>query len=108
MTLRASRVTHVDDLDCFAFRADVDGRSVVYSGDTTLCDGLLRLVEGADVVVTECSCIDVPVHLNPAGVAEVARRSNGAQVIVTHLDGFDHPDGFDGLHVAEDLKRFQF
>jgi ribonuclease BN (tRNA processing enzyme) len=108
LTLTAAHVEHVDELECFAFRAEVGGRSVVYSGDTTLCDGLLRLVEGADVIVTECSCLEVPVHLGPAGVEEIAHKAPGAHVIVTHLDGHDHPNGFDGLHVAEDLKRFQF
>ena len=106
--LTAARVEHVDEFECFAFRAEVGGRSVVYSGDTTLCDGLLGLVDGADVIVTECSCFDVPVHLGPAGVEAVARQAPGAQIIVTHLDGHDHPNGFNGLHVAEDLKRFQF
>jgi ribonuclease BN (tRNA processing enzyme) len=101
-------VEHVDEFECFAFRAESEGRSVVYSGDTTLCDGLLRLVDGADVIVTECSCFEVPVHLGPAGLAEVARQAPGAQIIVTHLDGHEHPNNFDGLHVAEDLKRFSF
>ena len=108
LNLTVARVEHVDEFECFAFRADVAGRSVVYSGDTTLCDGLLRLVDDADVIVTECSCTDVPVHLSPAGVEEVARRAPGAQIIVTHLDGHQHPNNFDGLHVAEDLKRFRF
>ncbi len=104
----AARVQHVPSLECYAYRAEVGGRSVVYSGDTTLCSGLLRLVEGADVVVTECSCKSVPVHLSPAGVDEVARRAPDAKVIVTHLDGLDHPNHFEGLIVAEDLARYSF
>jgi ribonuclease BN (tRNA processing enzyme) len=108
LELTAARVQHVDEFECFAYRAEHEGRSLVYSGDTTLCDGLLRLVQGADVVVTECSCNGVPVHLGPAGVDEVARAAPGAKVIVTHLDGFDHPTGFEGLIVAEDLARYSF
>lgn len=104
----ASRVQHVEELECFAFRVETEGRSLVYSGDTTLCEGLLRLVQGADVIVTECSCREVPVHLGPAGLEEVARHAPGAEIIVTHLDGQDHPNGWNGLHVAEDLKRFSF
>jgi hypothetical protein len=48
------------------------------------------------------------VHLGPAGVEAVARRAPGAQIIVTHLDGHDHPNGFEGLHVAGDLARYSF
>jgi ribonuclease BN (tRNA processing enzyme) len=104
----ASRVQHVDEFECFAFRVETEGRSLVYSGDTTLCEGLLRLAQGADVIVTECSCREVAVHLGPAGVDEVARQAPGAEIIVTHLDEHDHPNGWNGLHVAEDLKRFSF
>ncbi len=108
LDLTAALVKHVDDLDCFAYRAEIGGRSLVYSGDTTLCDGLLRLVEGADVVVTECSCKGEAVHLGPSGVEEVARHANGARIIVTHLDGHEHPSHFEELIVAEDLARYSF
>jgi ribonuclease BN (tRNA processing enzyme) len=108
LSLTAARVKHVDEFECFAYRVEEAGRSLVYSGDTTLCDNLLRLVEGADVVVTECSCNDVPVHLSPSGVEEVARRAGDAKVIVTHLDGLQHPTGYEGLIVAEDLARYSF
>jgi ribonuclease Z len=106
LSYTAARVDHVPDLECFAYRAEFSGRSIVYSGDTTLCDGLLRIVRGADVVVLECSCQQVPVHLSPADVAEVACNAPDAKVIVTHLDGDPHPDNFEGLLVAQDLARF--
>lgn len=108
ISFSAARVEHVPGLECYAYRAEIGGRAVVYSGDTTLCNGLLSLVPGADVVVMECSCDGVPVHLSPAGVDEVARNAPGAKLIVTHLDSLDHPNGFDGLIVAEDLARYSF
>jgi ribonuclease BN (tRNA processing enzyme) len=104
----AARVEHVEALDCFAYRAEADGRAVVYSGDAKLCGGLLRLVQGADVVVLECSCKGVEVHLSPEGVQEVTRHAGDANVIVTHLDGAAHPNSFEGLIVAEDLGRYRF
>jgi ribonuclease BN (tRNA processing enzyme) len=109
LRVQAARVEHVDEHECFAYRAEVSGRSLVYSGDTTLCDGLLRLVPNADVVVVECSCDGVPVHLSPDGVEAVRRHTSpGTKVIVTHLDGHAHPNGFAGLIVAQDLARFSF
>ncbi|MPZ48750.1 MAG: MBL fold metallo-hydrolase [Dehalococcoidia bacterium] len=104
----AVSVEHVAELDCFAFRARLNGRSLVYSGDSKLCDSLLDLVPGADVVVLECACGDEPVHLSPDDVARIAARAPKAQTIVTHLDGHDHPGGWRGLHVAQDLARFSF
>ena len=106
LAFSAAQVKHVPDLACYAYRAEMDGRALVYSGDTTLCEGLLCLSQGADVIVVECSCKGNDVHLTPAGGETVAKQSPGATVIVTHLDGHDHPNGYDGLLVAEDLKRF--
>jgi ribonuclease BN (tRNA processing enzyme) len=105
----ASTVKHVAELQCFAYRASIGGRSVVYSGDSTLCEGLLKLVPGADVVVLECSCGHEPVHLGPDDVSEIRRHTSpGASVIVTHLDGHDRPGDFEGLIVATDLGRYSF
>lgn len=108
LDFKAERVDHVEQLTCFAYRAEPDGRSVVYSGDTTLCGGLLRLSRGADVIVLECSCDGVPVHLSPEGVAEVARQVPDAQIVLTHLDGLQDGRDFPGILIAEDTGRYRF
>jgi len=109
LAICASRVDHVDEFPCFAYRVQVGGRSLVYSGDSTLCEGLTRLVPGADVIVLECSTMDVPVHLSPGGVAAIQRLARpGAPIIVTHLDAVEHPDNYHGLTVAQDLWRYRF
>jgi ribonuclease BN (tRNA processing enzyme) len=85
----------------------------MYSGDSTLCDPLLRLVSNADVVVLECSCGGhEPVHLSAEDVAEIVRQTKpDSRSILTHLDGNDHPllatlARERGLLVASDLARF--
>jgi ribonuclease BN (tRNA processing enzyme) len=101
-------VDHVDEFSCFAYRVQIGGRSLVYSGDTTLCEGLLRLIPNADVVVLECSNAGASVHLAPGGVAAIQRMARpGTPIIVTHLDGMHHPDKYNGLIVAQDLWRFR-
>lgn len=107
LKVRALRVEHVAEMECFAYRVELGGRSLAYSGDSTLCPALLRLVDGAEVVVLECSCEGVAVHLSPADVASVAREVPGAHIVLTHLDG-ERPAGLDGLHLATDLARFSF
>ena len=108
ITLSASQVRHVDEFCCFAYHARVAGRTLVYSGDTTLCAGLLKLVSDAEVIVVECSCGEVPVHLGPSDIATVqAHARPDARFIVTHLDGLPHPDHFAGLTVAQDLWRYR-
>ena len=75
LRVSATRVDHVAEMECFAFRAQVGGRTLAYSGDTTLCSGLLRIVDGADVIVLECSCGANAVHLSPDDIDEVRRKA---------------------------------
>lgn len=104
----AARVDHVEQLTCFAYRAETEGRSMVYSGDTVLCNGLLGLSRDADVIVLEVSCDGVPVHLSPEGVQAVADAAPQAQIVLTHLDGLQDPDAFPGIVIAEDVSRYTF
>jgi ribonuclease BN (tRNA processing enzyme) len=103
----AARVDHVKELTCFAFRAEPNGRSMVYSGDTTLCQGLLRLSEGAEVIVLECTCDGSRVHLSPEGVVAVMKQAPDAQVILTHLDGKQSELAIPGVIFAEDIGRYR-
>jgi ribonuclease BN (tRNA processing enzyme) len=109
LRLTPARVEHVPSLECFAYRVELGGKTLVFSGDSQLCDALLDLVVGAGVLVLECSCAGERVHLSPGDIAALVERAGPqAQTIVTHLDAVEHPEGFRGLHVASDLARFSF
>jgi ribonuclease Z len=51
-------VDHFPVVPAFGYRVTYDQRSVVLSGDTSLCDSLLRASEGADLLV--CEALNVP------------------------------------------------
>ena len=51
MTVRATLVDHPPVVPAFAYRFDADDRSIVISGDTARSDNLVKLAEGADVLV---------------------------------------------------------
>jgi ribonuclease BN (tRNA processing enzyme) len=51
ITVRATLVHHPPVLPAFAYRFDADDRSIVISGDTARSDNLVKLAEGADVLV---------------------------------------------------------
>lgn len=106
--LRGTRVTArmvdhgVVKLPCFAFRFDSPtGESVVFSGDTVPCDGLVALAEGVDILVHECNFPDEEVetrkqlgyawyiHSTPSGVADVARRAQPKTLVLNHLVGWN-------------------
>jgi len=103
----AAEVEHVPSLRCFGYRAHVNGRTLMYSGDAKLCNGLLKLVPGAEVLILDCSNGGDPVHLSQTDVDVVRSKApDSATTIVTHLDGIPPALHLEGVLVANDLARF--
>lgn len=96
VTLRAFAVSHGRS-PAVAFRVEAHGRVFAYSGDTGLCDGVVRAAEGADVFVCEAaSRVGEDLsgsygHLNPRQAADVARRAGARALWLTHYSGRDAP-----------------
>jgi len=107
----ARSVKHVDGLECFGYRAEVDGRIVAYSGDSVYCEPLVELADGADVFVVECSCWEDTCgpHLGPNEIRELRRRLGPRTTfILTHLDGGVAELDIENVLVADDLAQFSF
>jgi ribonuclease BN (tRNA processing enzyme) len=73
----AALVNHPPVVPAFAYRFDTAERSIVISGDTTPCDNLIKLAQGADVLVHE-------VIYKPALAKLVARIPN-ADKLLEHI-----------------------
>lgn len=69
-TVRVSAVLvpHGLVFPCFAYRFDTPDGSVVFSGDTALSDNMVRLAQGADILVHEV--IDLDFYRNSTGYSE--------------------------------------
>ena len=103
----AFEVKHVPSLRCFGFRTKIAGRTLAYSGDTVLCEGLLKLVADADVLVLDCSHGSDSVHLTPGDLTAVmANAPANATTIVSHVDGSGATAAMANVLVASDLSRF--
>jgi ribonuclease BN (tRNA processing enzyme) len=94
-----------DHLDCGLFDVDsrpmnhtdqsvgyrittTDGRSVVYSGDTDVCDDLVTLAKDVDILICECALPDgskVSGHLTPSCAGEMASRARVKKLVLTHF-----------------------
>ncbi len=87
---------------CFGLRLDsVDGKSIVFSGDTAPCDRLIELAQSADLLIHECtfpqSAIDFRskagigtwAHTSPTDLGEIAVKSNVKSLVATHFGHFD-------------------
>jgi ribonuclease BN (tRNA processing enzyme) len=104
----AAEVDHVPSLQCFGYRAHTGGRTLMYSGDSKMCDGLLKLAPGAEALVLDCSHGGDPVHLSVDDVNVIrGKAAETATTIVSHLDGKPIPSHVSDVLVASDLARFR-
>ncbi len=92
MTVEAFPARHGDmKAHCYRFRNQQ--KTVAFSGDTSLCDGVFEVAQGSDLFFCECSCFPRgieplscrEVHLSWEDVAEICHRAAPKKVILTHL-----------------------
>lgn len=66
----------------------VDGKSIVYSGDTDYCKNLVELARDVELLILECSFPDgqrVEGHLTPSSAGRIAVESGSRRLLLTHL-----------------------
>jgi ribonuclease BN (tRNA processing enzyme) len=75
--------------ESIAYRVvDADGKCLVYSGDTDVCDGLTEIAADADVMICESAFPDgrkKKGHLTPSLAGEIAQKARVKQLILTHF-----------------------
>ena len=97
--MTAMRVVHGHAVPALAYRFDTADGSVVFSGDTTVCDELVELAAGADILVhqvadlvylrrhglTESELAHMAaLHTDVTQVGGVAERAGVGELILTH------------------------
>jgi ribonuclease BN (tRNA processing enzyme) len=106
VTLRSARVDHL--CETYGLRVEQGGRSLVYSGDTGPCDGLVQLARGADVLLCEATWPHVTedwdepppgVHLSGRQAGEHATAAGVGRLLITHV-----PVWFDGQKLLAEAK----
>lgn len=86
--VRALPAAHV--VDGYIFLVEAEGRSVCYSGDTEMCDALVELATGADLLICESTFTsEVPRraegHMSASEAGMVAARAQTGSLMLTHL-----------------------
>ena len=64
-------------LDNLAYRIEAEGKSIVVVGDTCVCDSLIELAQGADLLVHECTFPSARVESGEWGSFHTAPRALG-------------------------------
>lgn len=70
------------------YRLTEQGRSLAYSGDTDVCEGVVELGRTAHALILECSVTDerkVEGHLTPSACGRIAAASGCRHLILTHF-----------------------
>jgi ribonuclease BN (tRNA processing enzyme) len=75
--------------ESIAFRVeDAMGKVLVYSGDTDVCDGLIRIAANADLMICESALPDghkVDGHLTPSLAGTMAAAAGIKRLVLTHF-----------------------
>jgi ribonuclease BN (tRNA processing enzyme) len=103
-------VVHACGAPPYALRVELDGRTIVYSGDTEWTDQLLSAVAGADLFIAEAYFYNKSVrfHLDYATLMQHRSQLDCKRLIITHMgpDMLAHVAGlpveaaYDGLEVS--------
>lgn len=118
----AALVDHLTVKPAFAYRFDTKDRSVVFSGDTTYNANLIRLAQGADVLVHEV--VYMPAiykfpdispeladhllrsHTTPEQLGKVAAKAGVKTLVLSHLAPGCDPSITDEMWTAPIRKEF--
>ncbi|PID73270.1 MAG: MBL fold metallo-hydrolase [Desulfobacterales bacterium] len=71
-----------------AFRLNIGGRSLVYSGDTDYSENLIKLARDADLLILESALPDarkVQGHLTPPLAGKMATEAGAQMLVLTHF-----------------------
>lgn len=93
-TITPHRVEH--PIEAFGLRVEADGAVLAYSGDTDVCEGLLRVADRADLLLAEASFIETwntprGVHLTGRRAGETAQQAQAASLLLTHYPSWTDP-----------------
>lgn len=103
LTVAARSVDH--PCEAYGLRVEHEGRSLVYSGDTGPCPGLVEIARGADVLLCEATWphhAGAPrgVHLSGREAGEHAQAAHVGRLLITHV-----PAWYDGQALLAEAKE---
>ena len=88
ITVRPARVRHApSEGPFFAYRIEVEGKTLAFSGDTEWVENLVEIGREADLLISECYSFGkkVPFHLDYATLQANVPRIKPKRLILTHL-----------------------
>jgi ribonuclease BN (tRNA processing enzyme) len=80
-------VPHQEKPPSFGCEINVDGRKIVYTGDTGWTEELVQHSQNADLLICECSYFEssTDTHLNYRQIMQNLERFGAKRIVLTHL-----------------------
>ncbi|HJU27897.1 MAG TPA: MBL fold metallo-hydrolase [Candidatus Binataceae bacterium] len=105
------RTPHMKRETSLAMRLSLDGRTIVFTGDSGWTDDLVRFTAGADLFMCECTYYEstqLDFHLNYPLIAEKRATFDVGRMVLTHLgrEVFEHESNID-IELAFDGMKIQ-
>ncbi|MGO9246760.1 MAG: MBL fold metallo-hydrolase [Verrucomicrobiia bacterium] len=107
--IRAYRMKHIDREPCLGYRIEYRRKVLAITGDTTWCDSIPAMSQGANLLVSECTDFDRrrPVHLSYTQLREHEAEIGAKRIVLTHVgDDLLKNRAKVRHHIARDGERF--
>jgi ribonuclease Z len=115
--ITAAPVEHVVPTMGLRIENKHSGGVVAYSSDTSPCDAMVKLAQGADILIHEAA-EPTPGHSGAAQAGEIARRAGAGRLVLIHYRPAPHKydrwieeasEAFGGpVELGQDLKAYEF
>lgn len=109
ITVHSLEVIHPSGSPALAFRLEVGGKVIAYTGDTEWFNGLIPILKNADLLIAESYFYEKPIkyHLNYRTLMDQLPVLKPGKLLLTHmgqdmldrLEGIDTEAAYDGLEV---------
>jgi ribonuclease BN (tRNA processing enzyme) len=90
VAVQSIRTPHTKKDISLAYRVNIGGKTIVFSGDTGWTDDLISLSAGADLFLCECTYFDqseLDFHISYAHFATQLHRFSPRRLVLTHIGG---------------------
>lgn len=96
--------------EAYGYRFEIDGKIVAITGDTAACTGANRLLENADVFVTEMTFSEPgsEKHLSRGDIVDLKIMAAAKTRFFVNHFGDEPVEEIDGVTFAEDLMKIYF
>jgi len=87
LEIKSFKVVH-KDLDAIAYRITENGKVLVFSGDTILCDGIKLASQNANLLIADASLpkdMENNIHMNSTQIGILCAKSEVKKVVLSHL-----------------------